>query len=51
VGHECRISAHDVALSGVGGAIKFENSAAAVAWPAAGTRIADTDGSSAVMGF
>jgi hypothetical protein len=51
VGHECRISAHDVTLSGVGGAIKFENSAAAVAWPAAGTRIADTDGSSAVMGF
>ena len=51
VGHECRIAAHGVDITGVGGAIKFENNAAAVAWPAAGTRVADDDGSSAVMGY
>jgi len=51
IGQECRISAHNITLSGTGGALKFDNSAAAVAWPAAGVRVADTIGSSSVTGY
>jgi hypothetical protein len=51
IGHECRISAHNVTLSGASGALKFDNSATAVSWPGAGVRVADTLGSSSVTGY